>query len=125
TSVLLFRYTVQSGDVDTDGIASTPTIILNRGTIKDSAGAAAFLTFTPPNTTGVLVGGSASSVTIGPPSATVTTAGPVSYTVTYGGYSSITLSPAGITLNATGNATASIGVSGTGTTTRTVELSNI
>src|SRR5204862_1060631 len=35
------------------------------------------------------------------------------------------LSPANITLNTTGTATGSIGVSGTGTTTRTVTLSNI
>src|SRR5206468_10163750 len=83
TSVLTFRYTVLAGDLDTNGITSAANIALVGGTIKDSAGVNALLTFTPPDTTGVLVDGGALSVTIGPPSATVAAAGPVSYTVTY------------------------------------------
>ncbi|HEY3091867.1 MAG TPA: S8 family serine peptidase, partial [Vicinamibacterales bacterium] len=55
TSALVFRYTVQAGDTDTDGIASASPIVLNGGTIKDVFGYNAALTFTAPNTTGVLV----------------------------------------------------------------------
>jgi hypothetical protein len=60
---LLFRYTVQSGDLDSDGIAVASPINLNGGTIKDTNGNNAALTFTPPNTSGVLVDGVAPTVT--------------------------------------------------------------
>jgi hypothetical protein len=56
TTALTFRYTVQSGDNDTDGIAVTSPLDLNGGTLRDSASNDATLTFTPPTTTGVLVG---------------------------------------------------------------------
>ena len=52
TKTLLFNYTVVSGDIDTDGIASTG-ITLSSGTIKDTAGnasVAADLTPTMPVT---------------------------------------------------------------------------
>src|SRR5207244_1212579 len=55
TTALVFRYTVQAGDTDTDGIASASPILLNGGTITDAAGNNAGLAFTPPNTTGVRV----------------------------------------------------------------------
>src|SRR5262249_39060258 len=55
TTALVFRYTVVSGDNDSDGIASASPITLNGGTITDAAGNAATLTFTPPDTSGVLV----------------------------------------------------------------------
>jgi hypothetical protein len=55
TTSLLFRYTVVAGDVDLDGITSSSPINLNGGTITDAAGNNALLTFTPPNTTGVIV----------------------------------------------------------------------
>src|SRR5213078_5100038 len=55
TAALVFRYTVLAGETDTDGIASASPINLNGGTIKDTAGNAAGLTFTPPTTTAVLV----------------------------------------------------------------------
>jgi surface protein len=57
TTSLTFRYITQSGDNDTDGIAvMTPSSVqLNGGTLRDSAGNDATLTFTPPTTTGVLV----------------------------------------------------------------------
>jgi hypothetical protein len=59
---LVFRYTVQSGDLDTDGIAVASPINLNGGTIKDTNGNNAALTFTPPDTSGVLVDGVAPTV---------------------------------------------------------------
>lgn len=38
TSALAFRYTVQSGDEDTDGVAVSAVVDLNGGTLQDSAG---------------------------------------------------------------------------------------
>jgi hypothetical protein len=63
TSTLTFRYTVQSGDLDSDGIAVASPIDLNGGTIKDVPGNDAVLTFTPPDTSGVLVDGVAPTIT--------------------------------------------------------------
>jgi hypothetical protein len=69
SSNLIFRYIVGMGDLDTDGIASASPINLNSGTIKDAAGNnLAGLTFTPPNTTAVLIDGTAASISsITPP----------------------------------------------------------
>lgn len=54
-ATLVFSHTPQLGDVDTDGISLT-SIVLNGGAIKDAAGNDGTLTFTSPNTTGVLIG---------------------------------------------------------------------
>ncbi len=54
SSTLLFRYTLVSGDLDMDGIAVVSPLSLNSGTIRDSGSNNSLLTFTPPNTTGVL-----------------------------------------------------------------------
>ena len=63
STTLNFYYTVQAADYDTDGIAVTPTIDLNTtGTITDSAGSAAVLTFTAPNTSRVNVMGSGATL---------------------------------------------------------------
>lgn len=55
TSVVNFRYTVQFGDFDSNGIAVTATIDLNGGTLSDAATNPASLTFAAPNTTSVNV----------------------------------------------------------------------
>lgn len=55
TSALTFRYTVSNGDTDADGIAVSSPVALNGGTIKDSFNDNVTLTFTAPNTSGVLV----------------------------------------------------------------------
>lgn len=55
TSSLTFTYDAVIGDVDLDGVTLSSPIDLNGGTIKDTAGNDATLTFTPPNTTGVKV----------------------------------------------------------------------
>ncbi|WP_028890706.1 T9SS type A sorting domain-containing protein [Tenacibaculum sp. 47A_GOM-205m] len=56
TSALVFRYTVQSGDSDTDGIA-VGTLAANGGTLKDTASNDAVLTLNSVgSTTNVLVG---------------------------------------------------------------------
>ena len=64
TSALVFRYTVQAGDNDSDGITSASPINLNGGTIQDAVGNNAGLSFTAPNTTGVLVDTSAPTAAI-------------------------------------------------------------
>ncbi|MFT7901152.1 T9SS type A sorting domain-containing protein [Tenacibaculum ascidiaceicola] len=63
TSALVFRYTVQSGDSDTDGIA-VGTLAANGGTLKDAASNDAVLTLNSIGaTTGVLVDAVAPTVT--------------------------------------------------------------
>ncbi|HTI69860.1 MAG TPA: DUF4347 domain-containing protein, partial [Candidatus Limnocylindria bacterium] len=128
TTSLVFRYTVQAGDTDSNGIASSSPLVLNGGTIvKASGSTAANLTFTTPTTTSVLVDTTAPTISIGSPSASITAGGPVSYTVTYSdaNFQSSTLSAGNITVNTTGSASASSAVvSGSGTT-RTVTLSGI
>ena len=60
---ILFRYTIQSGDLDTDGI-TTGTLVSNGGTLRDSGGASANLTLNSVgNTSGVLVDAVAPTVT--------------------------------------------------------------
>jgi hypothetical protein len=54
---------VKPGDLDTDGIAVASPIDLNGGTITDVPGNDAVLTFTPPDTSGVLVDGVAPTIT--------------------------------------------------------------
>jgi hypothetical protein len=54
---------VKPGDLDTDGIAVASSIDLNGGTITDVPGNNAVLTFTPPDTSGVLVDGVAPTIT--------------------------------------------------------------
>jgi hypothetical protein len=67
----------------------------------------------------------APSAVVSAPSLTVTKSGPVTYTVTYTGADSVTLIPGNVTLNKTGTADGTIAVTGSGTSTRTVTLSNI
>jgi hypothetical protein len=65
------------------------------------------------------------TIGIGSPSVSLTRTGPVEFQVQYGGSSSITLQNDNVTLNKTGTANATVGVSGSGTTVRTVTLSNV
>ena len=56
TSALVFRYTVQAGDLDTDGIAVGSSLDANGGTLRDAAGNDANLTLNSVgSTTSVLV----------------------------------------------------------------------
>ena len=55
TNALTFTLAPQAGDVDLDGVTVSSPIQLNGGTIKDSKGNNATLTFTPPNTANVKV----------------------------------------------------------------------
>jgi hypothetical protein len=96
TSTLTFRYTVQSGDLDTDGIAFVSTSIdLNGGTITDVPGNNAVLTFTPPNTSGVLVDGVAPTITsvTGPAAGTYIVGQHLDFTVVFSEAVSVTGTP--------------------------------
>ncbi len=55
TNALTFTLAPQAGDVDLDGVTVASPIQLNGGTIKDTKGNNATLTFTPPNTANVKV----------------------------------------------------------------------
>lgn len=55
SNTLTFTLTPQAGDIDLDGITVLSPVQLNGGTIKDSKGNDATLTFMPPNTTNVKV----------------------------------------------------------------------
>lgn len=57
TSALTFRYTVQAGHSDDNGIAIAPPVILSGGSITDTGGSNAGLSFTSPNTSGILIDG--------------------------------------------------------------------
>ncbi len=58
----VFRYTVQVGDNDSDGLTITDPIDLNSGSIVDSLGLAANLYYSAPNMTGIFVDGLAPSI---------------------------------------------------------------
>ena len=70
TNTLTFRYTVQAGDEDLDGILLTGTLSTGAaGTIKDSAGSDALLAYTEPSTSTLMVDALAptiASITAGP-----------------------------------------------------------
>lgn len=55
TAALTFTYTVQAGDEDSNGITLSSPIDLNGGTIKDLANNDASLSFTVPNTSGIII----------------------------------------------------------------------
>ncbi|MFK3666219.1 cadherin-like beta sandwich domain-containing protein [Ochrobactrum teleogrylli] len=92
TNTLTFSYTIQPGDIDTDGISIGPAIVLNGGTIETNAGQPADLTLNNVGvTSGVLVS------TIGP-TAVISTSSLPSDTVQH---FTVTFSEAvtGLTLN--------------------------
>ena len=122
---LIFSYFSQSGDTDPDGIAVVSPLLLAGGSIR-SGNTDAVLTFTPPDTSAVLVDTTPPTVVIGPPSVSNTSAGPVSYTVTYAdsGFRFTSLDVADITLRRTGSAAGTVRVTGSGVT-RTVTISDI
>ncbi len=53
TQAVNFRYTVQSGDFDSNGITVAPSLDWNGGSLLDSAGNTALLSFSVPDTTNV------------------------------------------------------------------------
>jgi hypothetical protein len=96
SAVLSFRYTVGSGDVDTDNIAVGTTIDLNgSGTIKDTIGNSATLTYTAPSLVGVLVDGIVPFVTAMnvPANAYYTVGSNLDFTTTFSETVSVTNTP--------------------------------
>ncbi|NIF30162.1 DUF4347 domain-containing protein [Pantoea sp. Tr-811] len=61
-SALVFRLTVASGQLDTNGISVGNTLQLNGGSVRDQAGNASTTAFTPGNSSGILVDGVVPSV---------------------------------------------------------------
>ncbi len=116
---LVFRYTVASTDFDSNGISTSSPADTNGGSIRDVAGNNATLTFTPPNTTAVIVDGQSPYVkqVIPPSNGTYTFNQSVDFklrfneivTVGSGGTPFVTLNVEGVTRNA-------VYISGTGTT---------
>ncbi len=74
TNALSFAYPVVAPDFDRDGITLVSPLDLNGGTIRDANGNNANLTFTPPNTAGVLVQSYTVAWTTSPVNATNETA---------------------------------------------------
>ena len=64
TSTLHFQYIIQSGDLDENGISISSPALLNGGLIRGASGWDAILTFTPPDTTGVLINCTEPTVTV-------------------------------------------------------------
>lgn len=118
TSSLVFRYTVQGGDNDADGVAITSPVETNGGTIKGPANIDAILTFTAPATGGVRVDNIAatvSSVSSTSANGTYKTGDAISITVSFDEAVTVTGTPT-LALNSGGTATYA---SGTGTSTLT------
>lgn len=118
---LLFRYTVDTSDLDTDGIVLASPLQLNSGTIRNSLNQDASLVFTPPTTTGVTVDGAAPTIV----SATKPTDGfytsssvSLSFTITYSEAVIVTGTPR-LVLDVGGITRYANYVSGTGTSTLT------
>ncbi len=65
------------------------------------------------------------SVTIGPPSVAATSSGPVSFVISYAGADTVTLAPGAVTLLKTGTANGTVSLTGSGTSERTVTVSDI
>ncbi|GAB3881890.1 putative Ig domain-containing protein [Spirosoma agri] len=87
SSALVFTYTVQTGELDTDGIALASALTLNGGTIRDNVSNNATLTLNGvPSTTGILVDAVAPTVTItssAGPSGSTTGTNPIPFTITF------------------------------------------
>lgn len=83
TSALTFRYTVQNGDLDMDGISIGATLALNGSTVQDAAGNNATLALNNPgSTSGVFVNTRRPAVTL-TASATGRVNTPVTITLTF------------------------------------------
>ena len=123
---LVFRYTVQSGNLDGTGITVGTGLIANGGTLRDADADDADLALNSvPSTASVLVDGVPPTISIGPPSPTSTNSGPVTYTVTYSGASSVNLTNAKVNMIGTGTAHGTLSVANGTTNTPTVTLSSL
>ena len=104
TAELVFRYAVANGDSDGDGIASESPISLNGGSLGDAAGNGAALSFSPPDTSGVLVDTTAPSIaSVEPPAnGSYKEGATLDFTVNYDEPVTVTGTPAiGLTVGST------------------------
>ncbi|MBS0555791.1 MAG: Ig-like domain repeat protein [Proteobacteria bacterium] len=116
TNALTFTYTVGVGDSDTNGIALVSPIDLNGGYIH-AGEVYTDGTFTPPNTTGILVDGIPPTITSTVPADTTpTVAATVHYTVTFSEpVTGVTLSDFALTTSGGVSGASLTSVSGSGT----------
>ena len=120
TSSLIFRYTVQTGDFDNDGITVSSPVSLNGGTLKDASGTNSSLSFSSPNTSSVYVDGLLPQIlsVIAPPNGAYEINQNLDFTVNFNKQVDITGTPRiSVTLNS-GTVFATY-LSGSGTTTAT------
>ncbi|HJV43018.1 M10 family metallopeptidase C-terminal domain-containing protein [Caulobacter sp.] len=118
TNTLTFRYIVQAGDADADGVGLGNAINLNGGAIKDGAGGAAVVTgFTPPGLANVKVDAVAPLVqSIARVGAAVSNATTQAFTITFS-EAVVGLSAADFVLTKTGSANGTVAsVTGSGST---------
>ncbi|WBO86757.1 Ig-like domain-containing protein [Hymenobacter yonginensis] len=84
TSALVFRYIIQAGEQDADGVTLGAALNLNSSTIRDVATNDAVLTLTNVGSTaGVLVDAEAPTVVITSPASSPTSTSPIPVTVTF------------------------------------------
>ena len=118
TSALVFRYTVQAGDADANGVTLGASIVLNGGTLTDAAGNAAPLTgLSVSGLAGVKVNGvGPAAQSIARVGAAVSKAATQAFTVTFS--EAVTgVDASDFVLTTTGTASGAItGVAGSGTT---------
>lgn len=117
-STLVFTYTVQAGDLDNDGIVLVSPIQLNGGTITPDDGSNFDSSFTPPDTSGILIDGVAPTIinVIVPPNGTYGIGANLNFSVQYSEAVTVTGTPR-LTLNIGGVTRYADFVSVTGTDT--------
>lgn len=117
SNVLLFRYTVPSGDLDSNGISVATTVDLNAGTIKDIAeNDQTVLTFSAPLLSGVNVDGVVPEIISisEPANSTYGIGGTLDYIVNFDQPITVTGTPA-LSLNIGGASVSASYLSGSGT----------
>ncbi len=94
TTILVFRYAVDSGAIDTDGIL-VGGVQMNNGTILNASGGLVDLSFLPPNTAGILVDTTAPSAqsATGPASATYVPGQALNFVLTFNEVVNVTGTP--------------------------------
>ena len=116
TTTLLFHYTTQGGDSDSDGIDINSPLDLNGGSITSPAGLSATLDFTYGTAAGLLIESAAGITSVtGPGSATYAPGQSLDFTVNFNEAVSVTGSPR-IALTVGAATRYAIYVSGSGTT---------
>lgn len=119
TTILIFRYTVDAGATDTDGIL-VGGVQMNSGTILNAAGGLVDLSFLPPNGAAILVDTTAPSVqsATGPANATYVPGNNLNFTLTFNELVSVTGTPR-LTLTVGSTTRYADYLSGTGSTVLT------